>query len=463
VHVPERQQKSGRANRRAPRGGALSTSSLTPLRTRRRALSFSYLSGFFTTTSTVLAAALPRVFEDVNGRAVPAALPAGSGGPAAAATIGGDFSPDGLDAVAQDATKKLEAEVLAPMQRWLTAFATVAARMKRLEGVRLEVDSRRRTVVGLGAAVDAQRLRLPHTRSKGEWQMEQTIKKMQHKENKLAGKLEEGRGERERVGKRRGERDRNPAPRTPTHPLHFPSSLSLPTAARQAFKEQEALVFQQLAQLIRDAVWVKSYLAAVMRLQQEAFGCAAAALGPAKAALASAGSAEATPAVTAAASAAGVAASEYGTAAVGVTPSEHGHGIGAVHDTASPQVRETRERGGGTKNEGVGVGGERERGAVPGSPPLTQPLFPIFSPFLSRPPAPPPPRWAATRRPPSARRTAAAAAAWPPSSGRGSGRPVLPRPVRARAPRARATTPTPAGTRGARTTGTQPNRGRCGE
>lgn len=300
------------------------------------------------------------MFEDVNGRAVPAALPAGSGGPAAAATIGGDFSPDGLDAVAQDATKKLEAEVLAPMQRWLTAFATVAARMKRLEGVRLEVDSRRRTVVGLGAAVDAQRLRLPHTRSKGEWQMEQTIKKMQHKENKLAGKLEEGRGERERVGKRRGERDRNPAPRTPTHPLHFPSSLSLPTAARQAFKEQEALVFQQLAQLIRDAVWVKSYLAAVMRLQQEAFGCAAAALGPAKAALAAAGSAEATPAVTAAASAAGVAASEYGTAAVGVTPSEHGHGIGAVHDTASPQVRETRERGGGTKNEGVGVGG-RER------------------------------------------------------------------------------------------------------
>jgi hypothetical protein len=99
--------------------------------------------------------------------------------------------------VAKDATKKLEAEVLAPMQRWLTAFATVGARMKRLEGVRLEVDSRRRTVVGLGSRVDAQRLRLPHTRSKGEWQMEQTIKKMQHKENKLAGALRErGGGER---------------------------------------------------------------------------------------------------------------------------------------------------------------------------------------------------------------------------------------------------------------------------
>jgi hypothetical protein len=43
------------------------------------------------------------------------------------------------------------------------------------------------------------------------------------------------------------------------------------TAARQSFKEQEALVYQQLAQLIRDGVWLKSYLAAVMRLEHEAF------------------------------------------------------------------------------------------------------------------------------------------------------------------------------------------------
>ena len=138
--------------------------------------------------------------------------------------MGGDFAPDDLDAVAKDAAKKVEAEVLAPMARWAAAYTTVATRMKRLEGVRLEVDSRRRTVVSLGTTIDKQRLRLPHTRSKGEWQMEQTIKRLQHKEAKLA-------------------------------------------AARQAFKEQEALVFQQLAQLIRDAVWLKSYLGAVMRLQ----------------------------------------------------------------------------------------------------------------------------------------------------------------------------------------------------
>ena len=171
--------------------------------------------------------------------------------------MGGDFAPDDLDAVAKDAAKKVEAEVLAPMARWAAAYTTVATRMKRLEGVRLEVDSRRRTVVSLGTAIDKQRLRLPHTRSKGEWQMEQTIKRLQHKEAKLA-------------------------------------------AARQAFKEQEALVFQQLAQLIRDAVWLKSYLGAVMRLQADAYSAAGAALGPSKVVLAASAGGPASAAVDAA-------------------------------------------------------------------------------------------------------------------------------------------------------------------
>ena len=47
--------------------------------------------------------------------------------------------------------------------------------------------------------------------------------------------------------------------------------MCMHAASRQSFKEQEALVYQQLAQLIRDGVWLKSYLAAVMRLQQEAY------------------------------------------------------------------------------------------------------------------------------------------------------------------------------------------------
>ncbi len=59
--------------------------------------------------------------------------------------------------------------------------------MKKLEEIRLEVDSRRRTVADLSAKVEKQRARLPQTRAKGEDEMQNTIKTMQHKENKLAG------------------------------------------------------------------------------------------------------------------------------------------------------------------------------------------------------------------------------------------------------------------------------------
>ncbi len=72
--------------------------------------------------------------------------------------------------------------------RQLMELEFLQTRMQRLEGVRLEVDSRRRTVADLARKIDRQRAKLPQTRSKGEFEMEQTIKKMQHKENKLSGK-----------------------------------------------------------------------------------------------------------------------------------------------------------------------------------------------------------------------------------------------------------------------------------
>jgi hypothetical protein len=63
--------------------------------------------------------------------------------------------------------------------------------MKRLEEVRLEVDSRRHTVTALGHQIEKQRAKLSpaagSNAQKVEVQMDQTIRKMQHKENKLAG------------------------------------------------------------------------------------------------------------------------------------------------------------------------------------------------------------------------------------------------------------------------------------
>ena len=45
--------------------------------------------------------------------------------------------------------------MLAPMQRWTTAYNTVQTRMTKLEGLRLEVDSRR-WGLGLGRPAPAQ-------------------------------------------------------------------------------------------------------------------------------------------------------------------------------------------------------------------------------------------------------------------------------------------------------------------
>ena len=146
--------------------------------------------------------------------------------------------------------------------------------MKTLEQVRLEVDSRRHTVTALGHAIEKQRAKVvpagTSTAQKVENQMDQTIRKMQHKENKLAGASLSVQLYLHSIVQ---------------HLFHVLGLCALLeqyfmpcldfvgvlAASRQSFKEQEALVYQQLAQLIRDGVWLKSYLAAVMRLEQEAF------------------------------------------------------------------------------------------------------------------------------------------------------------------------------------------------
>jgi hypothetical protein len=57
--------------------------------------------------------------------------------------------------------------------------------MKRLEGLRLELDSRRRTVSDLQARCERARASLGATRSRGEVELELSLRKMQHKEDKM--------------------------------------------------------------------------------------------------------------------------------------------------------------------------------------------------------------------------------------------------------------------------------------
>ena len=207
------------------------------------------LAGLLLTSKIVLTSPLPRVYEETGGgKVVPVPIAGHQSGTITSASaglvpIGGaDFSSEEISRISKETGKKLESEVLAPMERWMNAFALVQNRMKKLEALRLEVDSRRRTVARLGKRVDIQRAQLPQTRARGEYDMENTIKVLQHKEAKLS-------------------------------------------ACRQSYKEHEALVYHQLTNLIRDTVWLKSYLSAVLRVESEAFQVANSALGSMKAAL----------------------------------------------------------------------------------------------------------------------------------------------------------------------------------
>lgn len=112
------------------------------------------------------------------------------GGSRPVKTIGGSgFQSEEFGRLSQTASAAIESQVLVPIKRWLDVFNALSARMKEVEALRLEVDSRRHTVIDLAASVDKQRARLGKVGghdAKLESQMDDTIKKLQHKESKLS-------------------------------------------------------------------------------------------------------------------------------------------------------------------------------------------------------------------------------------------------------------------------------------
>ncbi|KAL4457824.1 hypothetical protein ABPG75_012689 [Micractinium tetrahymenae] len=165
---------------------------------------------------------------------------AGAGGATAAPQpIGGSsFSGEVIARSFADAGHRLESEVLSPLARWQEVFTQLGTRYRELEGVRLEVDSRRRTVADLSRRVDTMRARLGKGGdAKQEAALEETIKRLQHKEGKLQ-------------------------------------------VATQSFMEQEALLHRDLSTLISDAAWLRHYVAAAFRLEGHALLTSAEAFGP---------------------------------------------------------------------------------------------------------------------------------------------------------------------------------------
>ncbi|KAI8464016.1 MAG: hypothetical protein J3K34DRAFT_441919 [Monoraphidium minutum] len=185
----------------------------------------------FTNFRAIMLSPLPRVYEEGhNGQAVPSE-PEPS-------MIGGDVQVERLTSAAQETKKRLEIEVLQPIKQWMVAYRTIMERMKRLEGLRLELDSRRRTVTDLQVRCERVRASLNTTRARGEVDLEVNLRRMQHKEDKMQRTMSQ-------------------------------------------FQEMEQTVYNSLFTLIKDTSVLRDYAAAALLIVQESFQAAYAAFEPA--------------------------------------------------------------------------------------------------------------------------------------------------------------------------------------
>jgi len=190
--------------------------------------------GFAKSAKSLLTSPLPLKHDET-------AAVAGANVAAVALAGGPKFSLEGFSSKATECSGRMESEVLVPMQRWLDAYKTLDPQLKEVEDLRLEVDSRRHTVSDLSAQVDKYRAKLSKGQdSKVESQMEETIKKLQHKEGKL-------------------------------------------TITMDRFQEKATALRNNMEKLIKGAASMRHYLAVAFKAQADAYNAACEAIGPTEA------------------------------------------------------------------------------------------------------------------------------------------------------------------------------------
>ena len=148
-------------------------------------------------------------------------------------TIGRGCKLEDLEKVQQELSQGLEQDVLTPMKQWLFAWSTVQARLKQLEEMRIEMDSRKRQVYNIRQQEVKLRERLDkaktdHHKKVREKELEDAWRMQQRKDAKLAN-------------------------------------------STASYNSMESEVLEELAGLIKDAVCLKSYLAACTEFQREAY------------------------------------------------------------------------------------------------------------------------------------------------------------------------------------------------
>ncbi|MEW5306765.1 MAG: hypothetical protein WDW36_009206 [Sanguina aurantia] len=136
------------------------------------------VEGGFRNMRDILNSPIPRVYEEgENGVAVPA--------DSERPTIGQDVQVELIVNAGRDMKEHMEEQVINPMEQWMVAYRTIQIRMRELEALRLEVDSRRRTVSSLQGKVQRLQSNLGTTLAKGQAELERTQEEMDHKDTKL--------------------------------------------------------------------------------------------------------------------------------------------------------------------------------------------------------------------------------------------------------------------------------------
>lgn len=175
-------------------------------------------------TRNIMLCSLPRTFDFTpSGQAVPEDPDP--------KLIGQNVQLDRFGSADAILKQRLEEEVIDPLEAWLSAFQDVQARMKKLEALRLELDSRRRTVDNLLAVSERQKIGLSEGGPRLQERHETTLRTMNHKENKK-------------------------------------------NAVLATFQEHEATTYQALYTLLKDTHCLKDYTGVAYSVLQEVFGTA---------------------------------------------------------------------------------------------------------------------------------------------------------------------------------------------
>ncbi|GLC52193.1 hypothetical protein PLESTB_000593500 [Pleodorina starrii] len=170
----------------------------------------------------MLVSPLPRSFEEGRDGAVPCTEEP--------KMIGHGVGVDILQQSAIDLKTRLEEEVIHPLRAWHEAYRKICERMVKLESMRLELDSRRRTVDSLTDREE--RLRrttpAPQHKDKHEQELEKLSQLRQHKEEKM-------------------------------------------NRTSDAYREMEHMVYNSLILVIKDTGVLREYTSRVMKIFQDCY------------------------------------------------------------------------------------------------------------------------------------------------------------------------------------------------